>query len=122
MKLTESKITKIIRTEASDRGIVLWRNNVGACYTAKGGFIRYGLANESKEINEKFKSSDLIGIKPIVITEEMVDSTIGQFVAIEVKKQGWTYSATPREKAQAKFLLFVTEHGGMAKFMSGTEV
>lgn len=69
---SEGGVSKRVRLEESRQGNVLWRNNVGACEDAHGNFIRYGLANESKQMNERVKSSDLIGIRRVTITPEMV--------------------------------------------------
>ena len=62
---SEGAIQGTIRLEASRKGLRLWRNNVGAFIDKNGNFIRYGLANDSKRMNDLIKSSDLIGIRPV---------------------------------------------------------
>jgi len=116
--ISESAVQTNIRIEASRIGARLWRNNVGA-YQSDAGFIRYGLCNESKAMNEAVKSSDLIGIKPVLITQSMIGTTIGQFMAREVKKGDWKFTGTPRETAQLKFLEIVNALGGDGKFTTG---
>ena len=111
--LTENGLQAAIRLNAAKRGARLWRNNTGAATDANGNFIRYGLANDSKAMNERIKSSDLIGINPVYVTEPQ---WIGQFVAREVKVPGWTYKGTAREKAQLAFLELVLSLGGDAAF------
>lgn len=107
-----------IRLSAAEQGDVLWRNNVGAYVDDSGRQVRYGLANESKRINQRVKSSDLIGIHRVVITPEMVGTVFGQFMAIEVKKPTWTPGDDPkREDAQQRFMDIVIAHGGVATFM-----
>lgn len=113
---SEAAIQNRIRLEASTKGLRIWRNNVGATMTDEGSFIRYGLANDSKQMNEKVKSSDLIGIRPVLITQGHVGSTIGQFVAREVKEGKWHYTGTKREEAQLKFLELVVSLGGDGAF------
>ena len=115
----ETTIQDQIRLEASEAGLRLWRNNVGACRDTKGRLIRYGLANDSAAVNRALKSSDLIGIRPVVITPDHVGQTIGQFVAREVKRSGWTYHGTPREQAQQRFIDLVRSLGGDACFATG---
>ena len=113
---SETAIQTRIRLEASKKGLRVWRNNVGGAYTEDGSFLRYGLANDSKQMNESIKSSDLIGVRPIVIQQFHIGHTIGQFVAREVKEAGWHYTGDKREKAQLKFLQLVTSLGGDAAF------
>ncbi len=118
--LSETAVQNITRLNATERGCRLWRNNVGATLTADGSFIRYGLANDSKAMNKRIKSSDLIGICPVTITPEMIGQVIGQFVAREVKRGDWQYTATEREQAQLKFIELVVSLGGDAAFTNGS--
>ncbi len=117
--MRESIVQARIRLEASRLGMRLWRNNVGCLRNSDGAYVRYGLANDSSQLNAVFKSSDLIGIRPITITEEHIGKVIGQFVAREIKPEGWKYKGTDREKAQQAFIDVVTELGGDAKFTTG---
>ena len=117
--MNEQGVVTLTRLAYAAMGWLMWRNNVGACQDDHGNFIRYGLANESKQMNKKIKSSDLIGIRPVVITQEMVGTTIGQFVALEVKKPGWVYKGTAREVAQWEFIKLVNNNGGHASFITG---
>lgn len=116
---TEAGAQTAVRLEATRKGLRLFRNNVGATYTADGAFLRYGLANDSVAMNKRIKSADLIGIRPVVITPGLVGLTLGQFVAREVKRPGWRYSGTPREIAQLRFLELVLSLGGDAAFCTG---
>lgn len=115
----EAYAQSLIRLEAAQKGLYLWRNNVGAFRDDNGRFVRFGLANDSAQLNDKFKSSDLIGLRPLVIQPGHVGKLLGQFVAREVKAPGWTYTATPRERAQAAFVHLVQSNGGDASFTTG---
>lgn len=116
---SEAGLLNAVRKQSASQGVLTMRNNVGAAYDSEAGrFIRYGLANDSKRVNQAFKSSDLVGIKPVTITAEMVGEIIGQFVAYECKKPGWRYSGTPREKAQLAFLMVIRNKGGIGEFIS----
>lgn len=108
---SEAAVQQTIRLEASQAGCRLWRNNVGAV-----DGLRYGLANDSPAMNARLKSSDLIGIRPVVITPAMVGRTIGQFMAREVKRPGWVFRGDARERAQLAFLTLVWSMGGDACF------
>lgn len=105
---TESAASKQVRLTAAQQGHVLWRNNVGATQDDKGNYIRYGLANDSKAMNTRIKSSDLVGIR-----------SDGIFMARECKAPGWVYKGTPREEAQLRYITLVNTHGGDAKFSTG---
>jgi hypothetical protein len=108
-----------IRLEAPRHGVALWRNNNGACYDVDGRLIRYGLANDSKAMNEKIKSHDLIGITPIIIRPEHIGKRFGVFTSIEVKKPGWIFKGTKRELAQQSWSNLVLSMGGFAQFATG---
>lgn len=113
---SEAALQNRLRLEASQKGARLWRNNIGAMYDETGRFIRYGLANDSERMNKIVKSSDLIGLRPVLITPQMVGSIIGQFIAREVKAGNWCYKGTEREQAQLNFLNIVLSLGGDAAF------
>jgi len=111
-----------IRLHAANMGRNLWRNNVGACQDQTGRLIRYGLVNDSKEMNERIKSSDWIGITPIIIMPYMVGRRIGVFTAVETKRGGW--HLTPGDKrghAQAAFHDIVRADGGFAGFAQSVD-
>jgi len=82
--------------------------------------VRFGLGNESSALNARFKSSDLIGWRPVLITPDMVGKIIAQFMARECKYEGWTYHGSEREKAQKAFIDLVVAEGGDACFATGT--
>jgi len=113
---SEAAVQTKIRIEATQKGGRIWRNNVGGTYTEDGSFLRYGLANDSKQMNELVKSSDLIGLRPVTITQDHVGFILGQFVAREAKPQNWVYTGTKRELAQLNFLKIVAGLGGDAAF------
>ena len=112
--MLESELQQQIRAEASRAGCVLWRNNVGAF-----DGVRYGLANDSRAMNQLHKSADLVGIEPVLITPGMVGSVVGRFLAREVKRPGWHYTGTEREQAQLRWLERVSLMGGNAGFACG---
>lgn len=100
-----------------------WRNNVGAgTVTDEYGVerhIRWGLANESPQQNKIMKSSDLIGITPVLIQPHHVGRTLGVFTALETKHSGWRL--TPGDKrgvAQKFFIDIVKNVGGFAGFVT----
>lgn len=121
------------RFQVARAGGLIWRNNVGAtpkvveahCPKCQFKFevhqriIRYGLANDSAQLNDVFKSSDLIGVMPRLITQEMVGAVIGQFLAVECKHPGWNYTGAGRETGQQSYLSLVASKGGIAQFSTG---
>lgn len=116
---TEADVLKHRRMSISRAGGLVWRNNVGATMDERGNMVRFGLANESTSVNKKVKSSDLIGVQPVLITHDMVGLTIGQFVAEECKAPGWKWSGSEHELAQRKFHELVISKGGAARFTTG---
>ncbi|MEY3928952.1 MAG: hypothetical protein RLZZ516_662 [Cyanobacteriota bacterium] len=65
-----------------------------------GRFVRFGLCKGS---------SDLIGLRSVVVTPEMVGQRIAQFVALEIKAPQGVVS--PQQQA---FLRLVQQLGGVA--------
>lgn len=116
---SEAALQTMVRLEAANKGMYLWRNNVGAGHLDNGSFLRWGLANESDKINKVFKSADLIGIRPVTITQTMVGQCIGQFVSREMKKADWKYSGTEAEVAQLAWANLILANGGDAGFATG---
>jgi hypothetical protein len=116
---SEAAVQAVVRLEASRKGVLLWRNNVGALKDERGVPVRYGLANTTAAENKILKSGDLIGVRPVLIGPQHVGHTIGQFVSREVKEKGWSYSATPREEAQLAWAQLILSAGGDASFCSG---
>jgi len=96
--LSEAWTQSTVTLEAPRFGVWLTRNNVGARKIVEDDgstrMLRFGLANESKQRNAVLKSGDLIGIRPVVITAQMIGCTIGQFVSRECKRPGWSTAAT----------------------------
>jgi len=117
---SEAAIQNEIRLEAASKGLHLFRNNVGVLLDVNARPVRFGLANDSKRLNDKLKSGDLIGWRRVVITQEMVGCTIAQFVSRECKRKDWKYSGDARETAQLAWARLVTASGGDACFATGT--
>lgn len=107
----ESVVQDQIRLAAGQLGIMLMRNNTGACEDAKTGrIVRYGLLNDSATLNKKIKSSDLIGLYN------------GTFLAVEAKREGWKFSPSDaRAVAQKRFIDTIRGYSGIAGFAASVE-
>lgn len=116
---SETRQQSLVLMEAAEKGIHLFRNNVGALKDLRGIPVRYGLANESKKQNELIKSADLIGWQPVVIQQWMVGYKIAQFLSVEMKEEGWTFSGDDHENAQQAWVELVLSAGGRALFATG---
>ncbi len=116
---SEAAVQNRVRMDSARAGTLLWRNNVGAYKDDAGNFVRYGICNDTKQLNETVKSSDLIGIKKRMIVQADVGTFVGQFAAREVKEYGWKYTGTAHEVAQLKFGQIVIANGGDFKFTTG---
>jgi len=116
---SEAAVQSVVRLEAARKGIRLFRNNVGALVDARGVPVRYGLANDSKQLNEAIKSADLIGWRPLQIEQHHVGQCVAQFVSRECKKVGWHYTGDSHEQAQLAWAQLVAAGGGDAAFCTG---
>lgn len=123
---SEARVQSRVRLEAGHSpGVTLWRNNVGVLPDRTGRPVRYGLANESPDLNKRLKSGDLIGWRSVLITPDMVGRVIAQFLSRECKPEDWT-PAPPtnlalyaHEEAQREWARIVNEAGGDARFATG---
>lgn len=116
---SEAWAQSAVRLEASEKGVKLFRNNVGVLEDKTGRPVRYGLGNDSPKMNEVIKSADLIGIRPVVILPHHVGHTFGQFVSREIKAPNWQYTGGGREPAQLAWANLINANGGDAAFATG---
>lgn len=120
MSDSEKRVQALVQLDAARTGSWLLRNNSGAFEDEAGRQVRFGLGNTSAKFNKAMKSADLVGIRPVLITAEMVGQTIGQFYAVECKAEDWAFKGTEREIAQKKFLDKCNELGGKGVFFNGS--
>lgn len=119
--LSEAAVTSRVLLEAPSKNVILWRNQVGAFQDDTGRMVRFGLANDSKKMNERIKSHDYVGIRKLIITPLHVGHIVGQFVSREMKEAGWKFNMHDKHHAaQAKFGAIVNSYGGDAAFCTGT--
>lgn len=104
---SEAAVLNAVRLAAAQRGWRLFRNNCGAMQDKTGRVVRYGLANESKQMNAVVKSGDLIGW----------DDT-GRFVSIECKGVG-SRTDPDRLAAQERWRDLVAASGGYSVITDG---
>jgi hypothetical protein len=71
---SEHEIQQRIRLACGRGPVRLWRNNPGALVDQQGRFVSFGLCKGS---------SDLIGLRSLEITPELVGQQLAQFVAVE---------------------------------------
>lgn len=116
---SEAFVQSMVRLEASQKGLYLFRNNNGAL-KPQGSTrpVRFGLGNDSEKVNDMMKSGDLIGWRPVVIEPRHVGYKLAQFMSVEVKPEGWQYTGQDREPAQLAWANLVNAHGGDARFVS----
>lgn len=120
--MKETPVAQRVRLLSAQLNMDLWRNNSGAFKDDFGNMIRFGLANDSAEYNKVVKSSDLIGITPIIITPDMLGQIVGVFTAIETKASDWHMTPSDkRAKAQEAFHNIVRRAGGFAGFATSAD-
>lgn len=112
--MTEAPIQSRVRMKASQIGSRLFRNNRGLFLTLDGKRkVRAGL--------EVPGASDLIGVTPIIITQEMVGMTLGALTVAEVKDEGWTRPTDERERDQENFIEQMESLGAIGFFITDAE-
>lgn len=116
---SEAAVQSAVRLEAASKGVHLFRNNVGSMIDSRGVPVRFGLANESEQVNSAIKSADLIGWRPLLIEQYHVGQCVAVFVSRECKPAGWYYTGNKHELAQLAWLQLVTASGGDAAFCAG---
>ena len=123
----EAYVQSKVRLDAPSYSSVLYRNNVGAL-TPKNSDrpVRFGLANDSKQLNETIKSGDLIGYVSFIIEQRHVGMRIAQFASAECKHEGWELGRCDpeseqgrHEAAQLRWQASVIAGGGLASFTTG---
>lgn len=95
---SEARIQGLVRLEGARKGYRLWRNNKGVLPDRRGVPLRFGLANDTKQLSDQLASADLIGWDPV-----------GRFVSVEVKKAGGVIA-----DAQKNWAALVEAGGGLA--------
>lgn len=114
----ESDLLRRIQVAACRNGDVrLFRNNVGAAWLGKVQHNMDGsvtIHNPTRVVyGLGVGTSDLIGLRSVVITPEMVGQRVAIFAAVEVKRPG--KRGTPEQK---KFIEVVKSLGGLAGIAS----
>lgn len=113
--MRESAVTSHIKLAAAQNGCELWRNNSGGFFDESGRFVRFGLGSFTP--NQHCASSDYIGIRPVLITPEMIGQVLGVFLAVEIKAENWSYRLNDKHTAdQQRFIDIVNRAGGFAGF------
>jgi hypothetical protein len=124
--VSEITLVKLMMLSASENGARVFRNNVGMGWAPAGSGSNIVRTRVAKKVTlypgdvlvRKARplhaglvkgSSDLIGWKPLIISEKMVGEPIAQFVAAEVK----TERGVMRD-GQQEFIDLVNLHGGRA--------
>lgn len=118
--IDERNVQAEVRLEAGKAGVKLWRNNVGVLKDTRGVPVRYGLANDSHNLNALVKSADLIGWRRVLITQDMVGSYIAQIYSRECKHPNWSWTGSDREEAQLRWAMMILLDGGNACFCNST--
>jgi hypothetical protein len=104
---SEHEIQQRIRLACGRGAVRLWRNNTGALVDQQGRLVRFGLCKGS---------SDLIGLRVLEITPELVGQRLAQFVALEVKTAQGVLS-----QEQRAFLRLVKDLGGVTAVCRSVE-
>lgn len=118
--MKEANIQRQIMLAAGAKDYTLWRNNTGQAWQGQVTRLPNGsiLIDNPRPVQFGLSkgSSDLIGIKRVTVTQDMVGQQVAVFSALEVK----TPRGNPTEE-QRQFLNFVAGAGGIAGIARGPE-
>ena len=112
---SEAELLARIHLELGGRpDMRLFRNNIGKAWVGSGKAVRSGGGvflphGRQYQFGLPPGSSDLIGLRAVTVTPEMVGQTVGLFAAVEVKSE----TGRLRREQQA-FLATVQRFGGLA--------
>ncbi len=111
--MVESNVLKETMLVGSKAGLTLFRNNTGTAWQGDYSRTHSGsvLLRNPRVVHFGLcvGSSDIIGWRPLVITQEMVGTTVAQFTGIETK-----YGRRTTTEAQDNFLSQLDKAGGLA--------
>lgn len=111
--MKESVLLKQINTDFVDDHTRLFRNNVGTAFQGKHSFLEDGNLLLKYPRRIKFGlcvgSSDIVGLKSIIITPDMAGQRFARFSALEIKGDGGRVTSD-----QSDFLAMVEYMGGLA--------
>ena len=105
--MSEQELQQRIRLQLGSSPVRLWRNNVGALRDERGRLVTYGLCKGS---------SDLIGLRQVLIGPEHLGQTLAVFSAIEVKAPKGRLG-----EEQRSFLELVERFGGYSGVATSVE-
>lgn len=114
--MSETPLIDATLLTGSAKGWRLFRQNTGVGWVGKLRSKKAGtvILDNARVLHAGLcvGSSDVIGLRPVVITADMVGQTIGQFVAAEIKTPG-----VPVTKEQAGFIEMVKRLNGHARIV-----
>ena len=129
MSQAETSVLRRLQLRVSPLGWRLFRNLVGGAWmgrvTEERTLDNHGKPLRMVELINAVRvttglgtgSSDSVGWRPVVITAEMVGTTMAQFVAAEIKTLGYKRVTDQ----QANFLQQVADAGGLAMIVKERE-
>lgn len=100
--MRDSSISDRVLLELTAQDWLLWKNPVGSARLDSGQFVRFGVCNPG--------GSDLIGLRSVVVTPDMVGQRLAVFAAIESKTKNYNVS-----RPQRLFLNAISRAGGIAQ-------
>lgn len=120
--MNEAAVQTHVRERMANEGGTPMRNNVGVAQTEDGRPVRYGLMNSSKQENQRFKSSDIVGPVPIIIKPHHVGRLLGVMANFECKHSDWVFNPSDeRAAAQLRYIEVMRKAGCIAGFVRSAD-